>query len=232
MSRTIILIRFFASSGGGHGPLYFLSGLRLLQGEKRMGQYFRLHTWQNPDWDITKEKRNPSKGPLRWGENTWGNLQLLYNKLEKKINTLDFLWCFAKYVHWRQLSISRLWVLDVPSSGIFHFLDSKVWETMLHDVEDNRQSGHISWDKLIVEKSEGIKRLSAGNNDDITPLVPVPLCTSIQVIDKSRFNEGPMNADARYEDLPTSECEAKKCRDEGHKKGAWRQRRKGRNSLP
>jgi len=115
-------------------------------------------------------------------------------------------------------------VLDVPSSKIFHVLDSEIWETMVQAVLNNRQPEHISWDKLIVERSEGIKRLSAGNNDDITPLVRVPLCTSIQVIDKSKFNKGPRFADAnaKYEDLPTSECEAKRCRDEGPKRGAWR----------
>jgi hypothetical protein len=196
-----------------------------------MEQCFQLYTWQNPNWDITKEKRDASKVRLIWEEDACGNLQLLYNQLEKKMGTLDFLWCFAKYEHWRQLRIRRLWVLDVPSLKIFHFLDSKVWERMVQDTMNNRQPMHISWDELIVEKSEGIKRLSAGNHDDITPLVPVPLCTSIQIIDKSRFNKGPMYADARYEVLPTSECEAKKCRDEGHKKGAWQQRRKGRNSL-
>jgi len=77
---------------------------------------------------------------------------------------------------------------------------------------------------LIVERSEGIKRLSAGNNDDITPLVLVPLCISIQVIDKNKFNKGLRFGYVKYEDLPTSECEAKRCRDEGPKRGAWRQR--------
>ena len=141
-----------------------------------MEQCFRLYTWQNPDWDITKEKRDPSKCPQRWGD-IWDNLQLLYKKLEKKIDTLDFLWCFAEYVHWKQLDISRLWVLDVPSLGIFHFLDSEIWGTMVQDVNNDKQPEETSWDKLIVERSEGIKRLSAGNNTDITPLVLVPLCT-------------------------------------------------------
>ena len=187
-------------------------------------EQFQLYTWQLPDWDITKEKRDPSKGSLRWGGDTWDRLQPLYKKLEKKVGTLDFLWCFPAYKHWTQSEISRLWKLKVPSSKIFHVLYSEVWETMAQAVLNNEQPEHISWDKLIVERSEGIKRLSAGNNDDITSLVRVPLCTSIQVIDKSKFNKGPRFANAKYEDLPTSECEAKRCRDEGPKRGAWRQR--------
>ncbi len=185
---------------------------------------FRLYTWQLPDWDITKEKRDPSKGPLRWRGDTWDRLQPLYKKLEEKVGTLDFLWCFTAYEHWEENVISRLWVLDVPSSKIFHVLDYRIWGTMVTTILNNRQPEHTSWDKLIVERSEGIKRLSDGNNDGITPLVSVPLCTSIQVINNSKFNKGDgfSDANAKYEDLPTSECEAKKCRDEGHR-GASRQ---------
>jgi hypothetical protein len=188
-----------------------------------MEQRFTLYTWQLPDWDITKEKRDPSKGPLRWGGDTWARLQPLYKKLEEKVGTLEFLWCFPAYKHWNHSEIYRLWVLDVPSSKIFHVLDSEIWETMVQAVLNNRQPEHISWDNLIVERSEGIEKLVAGNNDDITPLVLVPLRTSIQVIDNSKFNKG-HRADAKYEDLPTSECEAKRCRDEGPKPGSWRQR--------
>ena len=187
-----------------------------------MKQCFRLYTWQNPDWDITKEKRDPSKGPLRWGDE-WDVLQHLYLELYKKVGTSDFVWCFAEYEHWKQPGIYRLWVLDVSSSKIFHFLDSGIWAKMYQDTENKEQLKETSWDKLFVERSEGIEKLSAGNNDDISPLVPVPLCTSIQVIDKSKFNKGPRHADAKYEDLPTSECEAKRCRDEGPKRGARRQ---------
>jgi len=188
-----------------------------------MNPCFRLYTWQNPDWDIEKEKRDPSKGRQRWRDK-WDELQQLYPKLKKKVGTLDFVWCYAEYVHWMQLDISRLWVFEVPSSKIFKFLDSKIWETMIEDTKNNRQPEDASWNKLIVERSEGIKRLSAGNNDDITPLVCVPLCNSIQVVDKSRFNKGPRYPDAKYEDLPTSECGAKRYRDEGPKPGDWRQR--------
>lgn len=190
-----------------------------------MEQCFRLYTWQNPDWDIEKEKRDPSKGRQRWRD-TWDELQQLYPKLKKKVGTLDFVWCYAEYVHWKQLEISRLWVFDVPSSKIFQFLDSDIWNTMLQNVNNNKQPEDICWNQLIVERSEGIKRLSAESNADITPLVLVPLCPLILVIDKSKFNKGPKFADAsaRYEDLPTSECEAKRCRDEGPKPGAWRQR--------
>ena len=189
-----------------------------------MKQCFRLYTWQNPDWDITKEKRDPSKGPLRWGDE-WDVLQHLYLELYKKVGTSDFVWCFAEYEHWKQPGIYRLWVLDVSSSKIFHFLDSGIWAKMYQDTENKEQLKETSWDKFFVERSEGIEKLSAGNNDDISPLVPVPLCTSILVIDKSKFNKGPKFADAsaRYEDLPTSECEAKRCRDEGPKRGARRQ---------
>ena len=194
-----------------------------------MEQCFKLYTWQLPDWDIIREKRDPSRGPLRWGD-TWDRLQPLYKKLEKDVGTLDFLWCYAAYVHCKQPQIRRLWVLDVPSSKIFHFLDSEIWETMVDAVKNNGRPDYSRWDKLILERSEGIKGLSAGNNNDITPLVPVPLCTSIQIIDNSKFNKGSRfpGASAKYEDLPTSEREAKRCREEGYRKGAWR---KGRNSL-
>ncbi len=189
-----------------------------------MDEYLRLYTWQLPDWDITKEKHDPSKGLIRWGKDTWHRLQPLYKKLEEKVGTLDFLWCYPAYKHWNQNEISRLWVLKVPSSKIFHVLDSGIWDTMVQAVLNDKQPEQISWDNLIVERSEGIEKIVAGNNDDITPLVLVPLCTSIQVIDKSRFNKGCRHTDAKYEDLPTSECEAKRCREEGPKRGAWRQR--------
>ncbi len=185
-----------------------------------MEQCYRLYTWQNPDWDIIKEKRDPSKCLQRWGRDTWDRLQLLYKKLEKKIGTLDFIWCYAEYEHWRQPEISKLWELDVPSSEIFHVLDSSIWAKMLQDIENNEQPKDISWGDLIV----GVERLSAGNND-VTPLVRVPLCTSIQVIYKNKFNKGPQfpDASAQYKDLPTSVCEAKKCREKGPKRGNQRQ---------
>jgi len=186
-------------------------------------QCFKLYTWQNPDWDITREKRDPSKGPLRWGDEDWARLQPLYKKLEEKVGTLDFLWCYPAYKHWNQIDISKLWVLKVPSSKIIHVLDSAIWGMMADAVLDNKQPENICWNQLIVERSEGIKRLSDGNNDDITPLVTVPLCTSIQVIDKSKFNKGIRHTDVKCEDLPTSECEAKRCRDEGPKRRARRQ---------
>jgi hypothetical protein len=190
-----------------------------------MEQHFRLYTWQLPDWDITKEKRDLSKGPLRWGEDVWNRLQPLYKKLEENVGTLDFVWCYPAYKHWTMTEKSRLWKLDVPSSKIFHVLDSKIWDTMVQAALNNKQPEDASWDKLIVERSEGVKKLSAGNNDDIAPLVLVPLCTSIQVICKDKFNKGTRYTDAKYKDLPTSECEAKRCRDEGPKRGAWRQQR-------
>jgi len=196
-----------------------------------MEQRFTLYTWQLPDWDITKENRDPSKGPLRWEEDTWDRLQPLYKKLEEKVGTLDFLWCYPAYEYWKQYKISRLWVLDVPSLEIFKFFDSKIWEVMFDCVDNNKQPEDIHWDQLIVEKSEGIKMLSSGNKNDITPVILVPISPLIRVIDKSRFNKGPNHSNARYEDLPTSVCEAKKCRNERPKPGSWRQRRKGRNSL-
>ena len=166
----------------------------------------RLYTWQNPEWDIIKEKRDPSYGPQRWRD-TWDKLQLLYEKLEKKVGTLDFVHCYTKYCHWMQDDISRLWELSVPSAKIFQFLDSKIWETMIKDTKNNRQPEDASWNKLIVERSEGIKRLSAGNNGNITPLVLVPLCTSRHVDGSSKFSKG-LAIPVKYEDLPTSEREA------------------------
>ena len=197
-----------------------------------MKQCFPLYTWQNPDWDITKEKRDPSYGPQRWGD-TWDKLQLLYDKLEKEIGTLDFVWCFTKYEYWFD-DLRRLWVLDVPSSKIFQFLDSNIWEAMRQSVEVDKQPEDICWNQLLVERSEGIKRLSAGNNSNITPLVRVPLCTSIRVDDRPKFSTGPAIPviPVKYEDLPTSEVEAKKCRDEGYQRKSWRQRNKIKRTYP
>ena len=177
-----------------------------------MEQCFRFYTWQLPDWDITKENRDSFKSAMRWGD-YWVNLEPLYKKLEQKLKTLDFVWCFSIYEHWGDSDINKLWELDVPSSKIFYFLDSEIWNTMLEAVNSNKQSEYPCWDKLIIKKSEGIKRLSNGKNN-ITPLLRVPLCTSIKVLDSSKFNKGPVNLKAKYEDLPSSLCEAKKYRNE------------------
>ncbi len=193
-----------------------------------MEQHFKLYTWQLPSWDIAKEARDPSKCVLRW-KDIWPRLQPLYEKLANKAGTADFVWCFSAYEHWKQPEISKLWVLDVPTSKIFKFIDSNVWGMMVQDSEDNKQPEDSSWDNLIMARSDGINRLSAGNND-ITPLVLVPICKSIRVIDKSRFNMGPSHSSAKYEDLPTSECEAKRYRGEVYNDNK-RQRRKGLNLL-
>ncbi len=190
-----------------------------------------MYTWQLPDWDITKEERDPSKGPRRWGEDMWDKLQPLYTKLEEKIGPVDFVWCFAEYEHWNANVLVKLWVLDVPSAEVFQFVDSDIWEAMVQNVRRNEQPEDRCWNELIRERNEGIIRLSAGNNGNITPLVHVPLSPSIRVVDKSRFNKGSRHSHARYEDLPTSVCDAKKCRDEGPKPGAWRQRGKESKSL-
>lgn len=192
--------------------------------EIKMNQYFRLYTWQLPDWDVTKEKRDPSKGSQRWGEDTWEKLQTLYIKLEEKIGTLDILWCFAEYEHWKANILVKLWVLDVPNAGIFQFLDSDIWEAMVQDVLNNEQPEDGHWDQLIVGRNEGMKRLSAGNNGNITPLVHVPLSPSIRVVDNSKFNKGIANSNALYGDLPTSEYDARKCREEGYKNKTRRTR--------
>ena len=168
-----------------------------------------LYTWQHPVWDITKEKRDLSYGPQRWGDK-WDKLQLLYEKLEKKIGTPDFLFCFAEYEYWMD-EVRKLWVLDTSNSEIFKFLDSKIWETMIEDTKNNKQPEDTSWDKLIVERSEGIKRLSAGNNSNITPLIRVPISPLIKVLD-NRISKGPKDLKYDYKKLPTSEHEAKRFR--------------------
>jgi hypothetical protein len=178
-----------------------------------------------PEWDITEENRDPSKCPQKWGDE-WDVLQQLYPELHKQVGTSDFVWCYAKYAHWRRPEIHRLWEFDVPSSKIFQFLDSGIWAKMYQDVENNKQSEDICWKKLIMEKSEGIEKISTGNHDNLTLLMCVPLCDSIQVIYKNKFNKGPKFADAsaQYDDLPTSEWEARKCRDRGPKPGDWKRR--------
>ncbi len=165
-----------------------------------------LYTWQHPVWDITKEKRDPSKGPQAWKEK-WVVLQPLYSKLEEKIGTPNFLFCLAEYEYWMD-EVRKLWVLDTPNSEIFEFLDSKTWETMIKDTQNNKQPEDIYWNQLIVERSEGIKRLSAGNNSNITPLIRVPISPLIKVLDK-RISIGPKDLKYDYKKLPTSECEAK-----------------------
>ena len=113
-----------------------------------------LYTWQNPVWDITKEKRDLSKAPQAWKEN-WVVLQPLYSKLEEKIGTPNFLFCFVEYEYWMD-DIRKLWVLDTSISEMFEFLDSKIWEKMIEDTKNNKQPENASWDKLIVERSEGM----------------------------------------------------------------------------
>ena len=103
-------------------------------------------------------------------------------------------------------------MLDVHSLRIFQFLDCDIWGAMVYDVRNNKQVEDEHWDRLIVERNEGIEKLSAGNNDNVTLLVHVPLSPSILVVDHSKFNKGPAYSNAPYEELPTSECEAMKCR--------------------
>jgi hypothetical protein len=183
-----------------------------------MKQCFRLYTWQLPHWDVTREKRDHSKGSQGWGEDTWKQLRPLYTKLKEKVGTLDFLWCFPAYEHWNKYEIRRLWVLDVPSSKIFRFIDSNVWEAMIQNALNNQQPAVRCWDRLIVERNVGMKRLSREDNGNITPLVHVPLSPSILVVDNSKFNKGTADPYAPYKDLPTSECEAMKCREEEYRK--------------
>jgi len=188
-----------------------------------MEKHFKLYTWQNPDWDITKEKYDPSMSLQSWGKDTWDRLQLIYEKLKLKIGTLDVVHCFAEYEHWNHSEIRRLWELDVPSSAIFNFLNDKIWDAMVKNVLNNIRPDDIIGNNVILEISEGIKILSTGTNIDITPLVLVPLSRSIQVISNDRFNKGNNYHNAKYEDLPTSISEAKKCREERPRKGAWKQ---------
>jgi len=175
-----------------------------------MNQCFRLYTWQLPDWDITREHRDPSKGFQAWRGDTWPRLQLLYSKLEERIGTPDFLFCFAEYEYWME-EVRKLWVLDTPNSEIFKFLDSKIWNKMYQDACNNKQPDDIYWNQLIVERSEGIKRLSAGNNSNITPLIRVPISPLIKVLD-NRISIGPEHLKYDYKKLPTSEYEAKRVR--------------------
>ena len=168
-----------------------------------------LYTWQHPVWDITKKKRDLSKGPQAWKEK-WVVLQPLYNKLAKKIGTPGFLFCFAEYEYWMD-EIRKLWVLNVPSAKIFQFLDSKIWNKVYQDACNNKQPEDIYWNQLIVKRSEGIKRLSAGNNSNITPLIRVPISPLIKVLD-NRISIGPEHPKYDYKKLPTSEYEAKRVR--------------------
>ena len=89
---------------------------------------------------------------------------------------------------------------------------------MVQTVLNNEQPEDRCWNELILERNEGIIRLSAGNNGNITPLVHVPLSPSIRVVDNTKFSKGIAYSNAPYEDLPTSACEAMKCREEGYKR--------------
>lgn len=178
-----------------------------------MERFFPLYTWQLPEWDVTTEKRDPTKGSRAWGDDTWRILKLLYKKLEKKIGTLSFLWCFTTYEHWHGSEIFRLWELDVPSSGIEHFLDSKIWESLFEDAQNNKQYDDMRWDQLVIKRSEGLKRISDENKVNITSLIKVPLSPSIMIVSNGRFNTGVHHGNTSLENLPTSICEAKKYRD-------------------
>lgn len=184
-----------------------------------MEQNFELYTWQGPNWDITKENRDPSYGPLSWKDD-WDRVQPLYLELFKRVGTSHFVWCYHAYKHWKRYEIRRLWVLKVPSSMIFKILDYELWYTMYEDVGEQTQLNKYDWDKLFVERSEGIEKISAGNNN-ISLLIRVPLCTSIQVIEKNRFNEGSGGRALKYEDLPTSVSDAERYRNEERKKGGF-----------
>lgn len=198
-----------------------------------MEQHFRLYTWQGLDFDITKEKRDPSKVAKSWGVE-WDELQQLYPELDKRVGTSSFIWCYPDYVYWNRLEIRRLWSLCVPSSKILYFSDSGVWAKLMRNAEsteqpkDKEQSNEALWDKLLVKGSEGIEKIFAENNNawnnNIALLIRIPLCNSIHVINKNKFSKADMIGCAKtpYDDLPISVCEAKKCQDRGTKRGNWK----------
>ena len=134
----------------------------------------------------------------------------LYSRLGRELGTLDFVWCFTQYTHWDQLEVRRLWKLDVPQDQVFCYTDSAMWDALVR--EDFRcVSEAEAWKRLIVPEEKALSRIAVGQEASIVPLVRIPVPRD-WVLDSSRFNKGSDFSKARYEDLPYSVEEARRCR--------------------
>lgn len=172
-----------------------------------------LCTWQLPEWDIRREERSEHYGCESWGDHTWGNLQALYPELERRLDTDQFVWCTARYVHWDADEVRRLWVLRVPVSRVLAFTDTGVWGRLMKSVPEGASdvSGAKAWRGLLLMPCTALARIRAGYPDSINALVEVPV-PKAWVVDASRYNKGIRHAGARYEDLPRTVQDAEACR--------------------
>ena len=180
----------------------------------------RLWTWQNPECDITSQGWSCHKLNSDWGEEMAGKLLRLYKKLWDILGTRDFVWCFLEYEHWKQCEIRRLWVLQVPRSQVLRYVKSPVWECLL-DQDSSKPIPDSLWRGLLLSEDEAVQYLGAGRSSDITVLLKVPIERE-RVVDSERLNKGPGSANAKYADLPTRICEARRCRPMlGRHNGPW-----------
>ncbi|NLX12902.1 MAG: hypothetical protein GXY44_04505 [Phycisphaerales bacterium] len=167
----------------------------------------KLWTWQLPDWDITRQKRDLSYIEEAWGEYTANRLRTLYDRLHRKLGTEEFLFCTTQYTYWAQLEIRRLWVLDVPREKVFCYISSPMWEAL---VSQNfcMVTEEEAWQNLILDDDKMMTRTTSGQMKDIDPLIKVPI-HSEWVVDNTKGNMGKGNmgivraSRSRYEDLPT-----------------------------
>ena len=175
----------------------------------------RLWTWHLPDWDITCQRRDLSRMAEASGEDIARILRPLYERLHREVKTEGFIFCCMRYEHWRQLEVRRLWVLDVPTHQVFKYMDSCAWEAIRKTAKRSKEEAleARAWDSLFLSEEEALSRLSSGRAASVVALLRVPIATG-WVIDKTRFNMGTRAPASKtgYEDLPTSESEARWCR--------------------
>ena len=173
-----------------------------------------LWTWQSPDWDITRQCHDSSRMEEAWGKETADRLRPHYERLYKELGTENFLFCFTRYAHWAQLEIRRLWKLHVPTSGVFQYQDSDMWESLVQSSGPKKVSKQEAWSSMFLDPGEALCRIASdARADKIVPLLRVPV-PAAWVCDRQRFNKGPRSGlRANYENLPTSENAARRFRD-------------------
>jgi len=174
-----------------------------------------LWTWQLARWHITAQRRDPAAILEAWGAEMAEILKPLYERLYQELGTQDFVWCFTKYEHWKQLEVRRLWELDVPRDDVLRYIDSPVWQGLINLAKRSpaKVANATDWGRLLLEEEEALRRMSAESGGDVEPLLRVPIDAS-WVIDNRKFNKGPDYSNAALADLPTCENEAKRCRRE------------------
>ncbi len=177
----------------------------------------RLWTWQSPQWNICDTPRDLERARTAW--NDIKRLEQLYDKLHRKLGTCQFIYCEPRYSHWTGDEIRTLWVLDVPDDEILAYLDAEMWRELL-DGKFKTATETTAWDRLLLDRKTAGERILR-IDDSCHALIlqnPCPQCLvrvpvpKQCVIDCSRFNKGGYDQVVRYEDLPRSLEEARRCR--------------------